>query len=88
LEDADKRRYIHRQARRLICFARTFTLACSETHLPGYENLHGELVEQGIDSVACLAVNDAFVMHQWVFSLNIQKTFMLQEGNNETNYFQ
>jgi peroxiredoxin len=67
----------------LFALPGAFTPACSETHLPGYENRHSELVAQGIDSVACLAVNDAFVMHQWALSLNIEKTFMLPDGNGE-----
>jgi peroxiredoxin len=67
----------------LFALPGAFTPACSETHLPGYENLHSEFVAQGIETVACLAVNDAFVMHQWALSLGIQKTFMLPDGNGE-----
>jgi peroxiredoxin len=67
----------------LFALPGAFTPACSETHLPGFENLHDEFIAQGIDTVICLAVNDAFVMHQWALSLDIQKTFMLPDGNGE-----
>lgn len=67
----------------LFALPGAFTPACSESHLPGYENLHDEFVAQGIDTVICLAVNDAFVMHQWALSRDIQKTFMLPDGNGE-----
>jgi len=60
-----------------------FTPACSESHLPGYERLHDEIIAEGIDQVICLSVNDAFVMHQWALSRDIGKVFMLPDGNGE-----
>jgi len=42
-----------------------FTPTCSNTHLPGYEEMHDEIKSAGIDEVYCLSVNDAFVMRQW-----------------------
>jgi thioredoxin-dependent peroxiredoxin len=36
-----------------------------------------------VDSVVCVAVNDAFVMFQWAKSQNIQHVFMLPDGNGE-----
>ncbi len=60
-----------------------FTPACSETHLPGYESFYDAFREQGIDQVISLSVNDAFVMFQWAKSQNIQKVFMLPDGNAE-----
>ena len=71
--------------KRVVVFALpgAFTPACSESHLPGYESLHDALVAEGIDKVVCLAVNDAFVMYQWALSRNIQKVFMLPDGNGE-----
>ncbi|MFK7892202.1 MAG: peroxiredoxin [Granulosicoccus sp.] len=67
----------------LFALPGAFTPACSESHLPGYEKFHDAFIAQGIDTVACLAVNDAFVMHQWALSRNIEKTFMLPDGNGE-----
>lgn len=71
--------------RRVILFALpgAFTPACSETHLPGYEAHFDAFRGLGIDDVICLAVNDAFVMHQWARSLGVEKVRMLPDGNGE-----
>ncbi len=71
--------------KRIVLFAvpGAFTPACSDSHLPGYERLHDDFTAEGIDRVICLAVNDAFVMHQWARSRNIEKVFMLPDGNGE-----
>ena len=42
-----------------------FTPGCSKTHLPGYVADFDKLKGKGIDSIACVAVNDAFVMGAW-----------------------
>jgi len=42
-----------------------FTPGCSKTHLPGYVEAAGRLKAKGIQSIACVAVNDAFVMEAW-----------------------
>jgi peroxiredoxin len=60
-----------------------FTPACSENHLPGFEALYDSFRALGIDEVICLSVNDAFVMHQWALSRNIEKVRMLPDGNGE-----
>jgi thioredoxin-dependent peroxiredoxin len=69
--------------RRVVLFALpgAFTPACSETHLPGYERHHDDFLALGIDEVACVAVNDAFVMGQWARGLGIGKVRMLPDGN-------
>ncbi len=67
----------------LFALPGAFTPACSESHLPGFEKLHDDFIAQGIDQVICLAVNDAFVMFQWAKALNIEKVFMLPDGNGE-----
>ena len=71
--------------RRIVLFAvpGAFTPACSESHLPGYERLHDDIIAEGIDQVICLSVNDAFVMHQWARSRDVEKVFMLPDGNGE-----
>jgi len=42
-----------------------FTPGCSKTHLPGYVEAADSLKAKGIDSIACISVNDAFVMDAW-----------------------
>jgi glutaredoxin/glutathione-dependent peroxiredoxin len=42
-----------------------FTPTCSQKHLPGYVQRLPELKAQGVDMVACLSVNDAWVMKEW-----------------------
>src|SRR5437763_17223407 len=42
-----------------------YTRTCSSRHLPGYVTNAAALKAQGIDAVACLSVNDAFVMDPW-----------------------
>jgi peroxiredoxin len=42
-----------------------FTRTCSERHLPSYVNNAAELKAKGIDAIACVAVNDQFVMDAW-----------------------
>ena len=71
--------------RRIVLFALpgAFTPACSESHLPGYERLHGAFMAEGIDEVICLSVNDAFVMHQWAQAQGITQVRMLPDGNGE-----
>lgn len=67
----------------LFALPGAFTPACSDNHLPGYEHSFNSFVEQGIDRVICLSVNDAFVMFQWAKAHNIEKVFMLPDGNGE-----
>jgi peroxiredoxin len=42
-----------------------FTPGCSMSHLPSYLNLSDEIYAKNIDTIACMSVNDAFVMHAW-----------------------
>ncbi|XP_037125385.1 peroxiredoxin-5, mitochondrial [Syngnathus acus] len=42
-----------------------FTPGCSKTHLPGYVQQAAELKDKGIQELACVSVNDAFVMAAW-----------------------
>ncbi len=73
------------RGKRVVLFALpgAFTPACSESHLPGYEQHYDAFRSLGVDQVICLAVNDAFVMFQWAKSQNIEKVFMLPDGNGD-----
>ncbi|MEQ1568526.1 MAG: peroxiredoxin [Myxococcota bacterium] len=42
-----------------------FTPGCDKTHLPGYLADYDQLRAKGVDSIACVSVNDAFVMAAW-----------------------
>ena len=53
--------------RNVVVFAvpGAFTPTCSAQHLPSFLECHDRIVAQGIDQVACVSVNDVFVMHAW-----------------------
>ena len=58
-----------------------FTPTCSQKHLPGYVEKLPELTAQGVDLVACLSVNDAWVMEAWAKEHNaLGKVVMLADG--------
>ena len=61
-----------------------FTPTCSAKHLPGFVNHYDALKAKGVDTVACISVNDAFVMDAWGKSQNVgDKVLMLADGNAE-----
>lgn len=69
--------------RKLVLFAvpGAFTPTCSERHLPGYVEHYDAFRAKGIE-VACMAVNDAFVMHAWGKSQHVPPGMkMLADGN-------
>jgi peroxiredoxin len=58
-----------------------FTPTCSAKHLPGFVEKFDEFRKRGIE-VACLAVNDAFVMSAWAKNQNVPEgLWMLADGN-------
>lgn len=60
-----------------------FTPTCSEKHLPGYVEHFDAFRERGID-VACMAVNDPFVMRAWGESQHVPEgLLMLSDGNGD-----
>jgi peroxiredoxin len=59
-----------------------FTPTCSQKHLPGYVEKLPELTAQGVDMVACLSVNDAWVMKAWAEAHDaLGKIVMLADGS-------
>lgn len=61
-----------------------FTPACSDNHLPGYVMRADELKAKGVDTVACIAVNDAFVMDAWGEARDTgDAVLMLADGNGD-----
>jgi glutaredoxin/glutathione-dependent peroxiredoxin len=58
-----------------------FTPTCSAKHLPGFVEKAAEIKGKGVDTIACLAVNDAFVMGAWGKAQNTgDKVLMLADG--------
>ena len=61
-----------------------FTPTCSAKHLPGFINNFDQLKAKGVDTIACMAVNDVFVMKAWGESSKAAgKVEMLADGNGE-----
>jgi peroxiredoxin len=60
-----------------------FTPTCSSNHLPRYEELYEEFKAQGVDTIICVSVNDAFVMFQWGLKIGAKNVFLLPDGNGE-----
>lgn len=61
-----------------------FTPTCSNSHLPGYIKHAADIKAKGVDTIACMAVNDAFVMDAWGKDRGVgDKILMLADGNGE-----
>ncbi len=58
-----------------------FTPTCSEAHLPGYVVHADTFKAKGVDLIACVAVNDAFVMKAWGEAQNASELLMLADGD-------
>ncbi|MCH7850611.1 MAG: peroxiredoxin [Nanoarchaeota archaeon] len=67
----------------VFCLPGAYTPTCSSTHLPGFEKSYDEMKRLGVDEVYCLAVNDAFVMHNWAKHQGINNVKLLPDGNGE-----
>ena len=74
------------EGKRVALFAvpGAFTPTCSQEHLPGFVNQAHQLTDKGIDTVACISVNDVFVMDAWGKSQGADgKVMMLADGNGK-----
>lgn len=61
-----------------------FTPTCSQKHLPGFVEKAGELRAKGVDTIACVSVNDAFVLKAWKEKLGFgDEVLVLSDGNGE-----
>src|SRR5947209_3234759 len=61
-----------------------FTPTCSQRHLPGYVDRSGDIKTRGVDTIACVSVNDAFVMGAWGKEQNVgDKVMMLADGSGD-----
>jgi len=61
-----------------------FTQTCDATHLPGFVQHAADFKAKGVDTVACMAVNDVFVMKAWGKASAVEdKVLMLADGNAE-----
>ncbi len=61
-----------------------FTPTCSDLHLPGFIYRADELKERGVNTVACIAVNDVYVMDAWSKASGVgDKLAMLADGNGD-----
>jgi glutaredoxin/glutathione-dependent peroxiredoxin len=61
-----------------------FTPGCSKQHLPGFVKQANDLTDKGVDTIACIAVNDAFVMDAWGQDQGVGDSItMLADGNAE-----
>ena len=58
-----------------------FTPTCSAAHLPGYVVLADQIKAKGVDIIACVSVNDAFVMKAWGEAHNASELMMLGDGD-------
>jgi peroxiredoxin len=61
-----------------------FTPTCSARHLPSFVDKYDELKAKGVDEIACVAVNDAFVLQAWAQQSGADgKVTMLADGNGD-----
>ena len=67
----------------LFAVPAAFTPTCSARHLPSYVEKAGELKAKGVDEIACISVNDPFVMSAWNERDGSADVTMIADGNGE-----
>jgi len=66
----------------LLSVPGAFTPTCSLKHLPGFVDQADAFLNNGVDTIACMAVNDVHVMHAWGKDLGVgDKVVMLADGS-------
>lgn len=65
----------------LFALPGAFTPTCSAKHLPGFVERRDALKAKGVGRIACLSVNDAFVMKAWAESQGAEGITMIADGN-------
>ena len=72
-------------ARKVVLFSvpGAFTPTCSARHLPGFITHAEDFFAAGINTIACIAVNDVFVMDAWGKSADAENILMLADGNGD-----
>ena len=74
------------RGKRAVLFAvpGAFTPTCSDYHLPGFVENANEIKAKGVDTIACVAVNDHFVLAAWAKARETgDKILMLADGNGD-----
>jgi peroxiredoxin len=68
----------------LVSVPGAFTPTCSMNHLPGFVEHAAAIREKGVDTIACMAVNDVFVMDAWGKDRGVgDNVVMLADGNGD-----
>ena len=68
----------------LFALPGAFTPTCSAKHLPGFKQHAADLKAKGVDTIACLSVNDVFVMKAWAKDQGVEgEILMLADGNGD-----
>jgi glutaredoxin/glutathione-dependent peroxiredoxin len=74
------------KGKRVVLFSvpGAFTPTCDAKHLPGFVQLADQILAKGVNTIACMAVNDVFVMNAWGKASAVgDKILMLADGNGE-----
>lgn len=72
--------------KKVVLFAvpAAFSPTCSQTHLPSFVNNHAAITAGGVDTIACVAANDVWVLDAWAEQAGAKgKILMLSDGNLE-----
>lgn len=73
------------KGKKVVVFALpgAFTPTCSSSHVPRYNELLPAFRTKGVDAVACVSVNDGFVMSEWAADQDAKDITFLPDGNGE-----
>ena len=84
MKDVDTGEFFKGKKVVLFALPGAFTPTCSAKHLPGFVERASEIRGKGVDVIACLSVNDAFVMNAWGKDQKADgKVQMLADGNGD-----